>query len=184
MPASTGWNIFIRAKTESTLFVLCREQDHVGMQLPLSGSINMPYIMISWLNGWYICVCVCVSAPQQGPKAMFWLVEVRDTEGLSLPFFPTVPIYTNKIQQDKYGNNMRKHSRHLWHKLIQVSTLLVRGHFHVRGFPSGFFIFLLLLRNQTATHPTAASQFRNNLHVTDGMSCDTGPDQACTHFPQ
>lgn len=175
VPTSTGWNIFIRAKTESTLFVLCREQDHVGMQLPLSGSINMPYIMISWLNGWYICVCVCVSAPQQGPKAMFWLVEVRDTEGLSLPFFPTVPIYTNKIQQDKYGNNMRKHSRHLWHKLIQVSTLLVRGHFHVRGFPSGFLFFCFF----QATKQPPTPRLHRNLEITSmwqmGWAVTLGP---------
>lgn len=156
VPASTGWNIFIRAKTDSPLFVLCREQDHAGMQLPLSGSINMPYIMISWLDGWYICVYVCVSAPQHGPKAMFWLVEVRDTEGLSLPFLPTVPIYANKIQQDKYGNNMRKHKPS---PVVQsdsgIDFACPQDIFVSEDFSQGIFFFFCFFKatKQLPTHP-------------------------------
>lgn len=131
---------FLLEQRQSTLFVLCKEQEHAGMRLPLSGSINMPCITISQLDGWYICLCVC--APQQEPTAMFWLVEVRDTEGLSLPFLPNVPIFANKIQQDKYGNNTSKHSCHLRHKVIQVTTLLVRADiFTCEDFLQGILFF-------------------------------------------
>lgn len=68
---------------------------------------------------------MCVSAPQQEPIAMFWLVEVRDTEGLSPAFLPTVPIYANKIQQHKSGNNTGKHTGgHLPYKVIRATTFL------------------------------------------------------------
>lgn len=97
----------------------------------------MVYLFV-WV---WVCVCACVSAPQQEPIAMFWLVEIRDTKGLSLPFLPTVLIYTNKIEQDKYGNT-HKHSRHLWYKVIQVTTLLVRKNiFTSEDFCQGFFFF-------------------------------------------
>ena len=60
--------------------------------------------------GWAMClfvlrVCVLVCVPQQGARTMFRLVEERDTEGLFPPSFLSVPIYTNKIQQDKQNSN-------------------------------------------------------------------------------
>ncbi len=56
-----------------------------------------------WLGGVFVCVCVC--APQQEARAMFRSVAERDTEGLFPPSLLSVPIYTNKIQQDKQNSN-------------------------------------------------------------------------------
>lgn len=104
LPASTEKNnpVGERQIALSLFWVcVCKEPDHAGMQLPLSRSINMPYITISWLVGW--CVCVCTS--QREARATFRTVGKRDTGGLSSPSLLSVPIYTNKIQQDKQKSN-------------------------------------------------------------------------------
>lgn len=78
-----------------------------GCRLLLSRGINRSDIMISRLVGWCVCLCacMCLCAPQREARAMFWSDEERDTEGLFPPSLLRIPIYTNKIWQDKQNNN-------------------------------------------------------------------------------
>lgn len=83
--------------------------------------------MVGWAMCLFVlCVCVlcggvCVCVPQQEARTMFRSVEERDTEGLFPPSFLSVPIYTNKIQQDKQNSNCMQSAAthihtHTYHK--------------------------------------------------------------------
>ena len=70
--------------------------------------------MVGWLVCLFVCVCVYVRVlSQREARAVFRSVEERDTEGLFPPSVLSVPIYTNKIQQDKQnGNCMQSAATH------------------------------------------------------------------------
>lgn len=155
------------------------------MQLKLSGSINMPYITVSWLDAWYIClcgrVCVCVCSPARansnvlvGWSKRYWGI------------IPTLPSHCSHLYQQDTAGQIR-HVQTQPSPMVQShSGNFARPHKHiqVQGFPSRLFISIYFLLLETKQSPAAAAQFENNLRVTDGMGRDIGPDQACTPFPQ
>lgn len=136
------------------------------------------------MDGIFVCVCVCVCSPARAKSNVL--------VGWSKRYWGIIPTLlshcSHLYQQDTAGQIWKQYAQTQPSPVAQTDSGIdfacLRTFSRPRISVRIFFFFLLLLSNQTATHPTAASQFRNNLHVTDGMSCDTGPDQACTHFPQ
>lgn len=127
-----------------------------------------------------MCVCVCACSPARansnvlvGWSKRYWGI------------IPTLPSHCSHLcQQDTAGQ--------IWKQCVQTQPSPVvsdsgndfENIFTSKDFRQAIFYFFFCFFKASKQSPTAASQFRNNLHVTEGMWCDIGPDQAPTHFPQ